>query len=117
GLNGIAIVAGFVHHDELRIIHDDRGVGRLDHRPARGLGGRWNAPTHRTWLRIGLGEAERERAAAARRTCETDLAAQESCDLTADREAKARASILAARAAIGLLERLEDDLLFVRGDA
>src|SRR6266545_3101343 len=47
---------------------------------------------------------------------ETDLAAQEPGDLAADREAEARSAVLAARRAVGLLERLEDDLLLVGGD-
>ena len=48
---------------------------------------------------------------------EPDLAAEQPGDLAADGEAEARAAVLAARAAVGLLEGLEDDLLLVAGDA
>ena len=46
-----------------------------------------------------------------------DLAAEQPGDFAADRQAQARAAVLAAGAAVGLLERLEDDLLLVRGNA
>ena len=48
---------------------------------------------------------------------QADLAAEQPGDLAADRQAQARAAVLAAGAAVGLLERLEDDLLLVRRDA
>ena len=41
---------------------------------------------------------------------------KEASDLPADGEAEARPAVLAARAAVGLLEGLEDDLLLFRGD-
>ena len=44
-----------------------------------------------------------------------DLAAEEARDLAADRESEACAAVLAPRRAVRLLERLEDDLLLVRG--
>ena len=46
-----------------------------------------------------------------------DLAAEQARDLAADRQAEAGAAVLAAGGAVGLLERLEDDLLLVRRDA
>ena len=66
---------------------------------------------------VGLGQVERERAPLARRADQADLAAQQPGDLAADRQAQPRAAVLPARAAVGLLERLEDDLLLVRRDA
>jgi hypothetical protein len=45
----------------------------------------------------------------------TLLAAEQAGELAADREAEAGAAVLAAGGAVGLLERLEDDLLLVRG--
>ena len=46
-----------------------------------------------------------------------DLAAEQARQLAADGEAEAGAAILAAGAAVGLLERLEHDLLLVGRDA
>ena len=63
------------------------------------------------------GKIERERAAHAGRADQPDLAAEQPGDFAADRQAQARAAVLAARAAVGLLERLEDDLLLVRRNA
>ena len=45
------------------------------------------------------------------------LAAEQARDLAADRQAEAGAAIFAAGGAVGLLERLEDQLLLVLGDA
>ena len=41
--------------------------------------------------------------------CDPDLAAEQAGDLPADRQAQARAAVLAAGPRVGLLERLEDD--------
>ena len=46
---------------------------------------------------------------------EPDLAAEQPRQLAADRQAEAGAAVLAAGRAVGLLERLEDDLLLVGG--
>src|SRR5262245_38334660 len=46
-----------------------------------------------------------------------DLAAEQVRQLAADREAEAGSTVLAAGAGIGLLERLEDDLLLLERDA
>ena len=48
---------------------------------------------------------------------EAQLAAEQPRQLPADRQAQAGAAVLAAGAAVGLLERLEDDLLLVGRDA
>jgi hypothetical protein len=48
---------------------------------------------------------------------EADLAAEEMGELAADREPEAGAAVAARRAGIGLLERLEDDLLLLGRDA
>ena len=48
---------------------------------------------------------------------EPDFAAEQARDFAADGQAQAGAAVLAAGAAVGLLERLEDDLLLVRRDA
>ena len=48
---------------------------------------------------------------------EADLAAEQVRELAADREAEAGAAVLAAGAGVGLLERLEDELLLLGRDA
>ena len=48
---------------------------------------------------------------------EADLAAQQRRQLAADRQAEAGAAVLAAGARVGLLERLEDQLLLLGRDA
>src|SRR5207245_2532631 len=48
---------------------------------------------------------------------ESDLAAEELRELARDGEAEARAAVLARSRAVGLLERLEDDLLLLGRDA
>ena len=47
----------------------------------------------------------------------SDLSAQQVRQLAADGQPQARAAVLARRAGVGLLERLEDDPLLLRGDA
>src|SRR6266540_5793753 len=64
----------------------------------------------------GLRQIQHERAAEPDFAGQPDLAAEQPRNLAADREAQARATILAARGAVGLLERLEDDAVLVRGD-
>ena len=63
------------------------------------------------------GQVQRERAAHAELALQVQLAAEQAGDLAADRQAEPGAAVLAAGAAVGLLERLEDDPLLVRGDA
>src|SRR5688572_18221040 len=66
-------------------------------------------------IRVAHGEQERERAALPRCAVDADLAAEQPRDLATDREAEARAAVLAAGRSIGLLEGLEDQsLLFLR---
>ena len=62
------------------------------------------------------GQEERERAPAARRALHADLAAEQARDLAADRQSEPGAAELAARRPVGLLERLEDELLLVLRD-
>ena len=86
-----------------------RRVGRLPRRrAARALA---RAAT------IGLRQVEREHAARARRADQPDLAAEQLGELARDGQAQAGAAVLAAGRAVGLLERLEDDLLLVGRDA
>jgi hypothetical protein len=59
-------------------------------------------------------QVERERAALARHARELDLAAEQCRQLAADGEAEPGATVLARRAGIGLLERLEDQALLLR---
>ena len=51
------------------------------------------------------------------RAGQADFAAQQPRDFAADRQAQSRAAVFAAGAAVRLLERLEDDLLFLRRNA
>ena len=48
---------------------------------------------------------------------EPDFAAEQGGQFAADGQAEAGAAVLAARAGVGLLERLEDELLLLRRDA
>ena len=68
-------------------------------------------------LRVRLRQVQRERAALVGRADQRQLAAKQARQFAADRQAEARAAVLAARAAIGLLEGLEDDLLLFRRDS
>src|SRR6185436_189151 len=63
------------------------------------------------------GQHQRERAAVPRLAVEVELATEESCELPADRQAETGTAVLAARAAVGLLEGFEDDLLLLGRDA
>ena len=74
------------------------------------------APGGRSGARVLAREVERERAALADRARRLDLAAEQACDLAADRQAEARAPVAAAGRAVGLLERLEDQPQLVRVD-
>jgi hypothetical protein len=66
---------------------------------------------------VALRQVQGEGAADAGRADEPDLAAEQPRQLAADREAEAGAAVLARGRAVGLLERLEDDLLLVGRDA
>ena len=59
-------------------------------------------------------QVEGERAALAGDADEADFAAQQHGQLAADGQAEARAAVLARRAGVGLLKRLEDEPLFLR---
>ncbi len=63
------------------------------------------------------GQEQGERAALTGCAVQLDLAAEEAGQLAADGEPESGAAVLAAGAAVGLLEGLEDDLLLVGGDA
>src|SRR5690606_29430665 len=62
-------------------------------------------------------QVERKGAPLPRGALEPDGAAQEPGDLPTDGEAKPGAAVLPAGGAVSLLERLEDDLVLVAGDA
>src|ERR1051325_1720140 len=66
---------------------------------------------------MGLRQEQGESTALAEGAGEANFAAEQAGDFTADGEAEAGAAVFAAGAAVGLLEGLEDDLLFLRGDA
>src|SRR5207237_9308314 len=59
----------------------------------------------------------RERASLVLGALDANLAAEQSCDFPADGKPESRASILAVRRPISLLERLEDETLFLLGDS
>ena len=67
--------------------------------------------------RVDQRQVQRERAALPGTLKRADFAAQQRRQFPADRQAQARAAILAARAGVGLLEGFEDQLLFFRRDA
>src|SRR5206468_11341279 len=68
--------------------------------------------------RVALRHVEDERAPfAGGALLELELAPEQPRDLAADGQAEAGAAVLAAGAAHGLLEGLEDDLLLLRGNA
>ena len=62
-------------------------------------------------------QVQREGAALARNARQLDFATEQRGQLTADRQAEAGAAVFAARPGIGLLERLEDQPLFLGCDA
>src|SRR5438270_11300824 len=66
---------------------------------------------------MSLGQKQSEGAALADGAGQTDFAAKETGDFTADRQAKTGPAVFAAGAAIGLMEGLEDDLLLIRRNA
>src|SRR6202030_2093789 len=73
-------------------------------------------PRHRG-THVPLRQVQRERAARARCAPHMDLTAEQARELPADRQAEAGSAVLAARAGVGLLERLEYDSLLLRRDA
>ncbi len=62
-------------------------------------------------------QRHRKHAAPARFARHNDRAAQQTRELARDRQAETAAAVLAARGAVGLLERLEDHVLLVARDA
>ena len=62
-------------------------------------------------------QIQRESAAVALTALQANFAAEQIRQFAADRQAQARAAVLAACAGVRLLERLEDDLLLVGRDA
>ena len=78
---------------------------------------RWRGASRGRWPGIGDRQIERKRAADAGRAAQLDFAAQQARQFAADREAEAGAAVFAAGAGVGLLERLEDDLLFLERNA
>src|SRR5262249_56313040 len=67
--------------------------------------------------RVGLRQVEVEGAAAPGRAGEADLSTQQARKLPADREPQSRPAVAPARAAVLLLEGLEDDALLLGLDA
>ena len=138
-----ALVAGEVQDDAgvMRVVLDDQqdAVAGLDLQPIvrdvlHGAIGRRqprargpcmvSGPRHgaRAAGRVGRTDVfhrqiEREGAALARRAVQLDFAAEQVREFAADREAEAGAAVLAAGAGVGLLERLEDDLLLFQRNA
>src|SRR6185436_17503625 len=62
-------------------------------------------------------QVQRERAAHTRGAAQLDLTTKQTCQLSTDRQSQTRAAVLAARARVGLLERLEHDALLLRRNA
>src|SRR5436309_66030 len=62
-------------------------------------------------------QIEREGRALAGQAAQVDLAAEQARELAADRKTEAGAAIFAAGAGVGLLERLEDQLLLLERNA
>ena len=108
GLDAVAIVVADRYRLGNRERCHRRRRRRLDSRPAPGAAAQPD---------VCLRQIQGERAAVARAALEHELAAEQPGELAADRETEAGAAVLAAGAAVGLLERLEDDLLLVRRDA
>ena len=115
GLDVVAVVVGLV--GELHRRAFALGRQRLDRVLLDLLPGRSVPGALRPRRRVARRQVQGEGAARPGRADELDLAAEELRELAADREAQARAAVLAAGRAVGLLERLEDDLLLVRRDA
>ena len=62
-------------------------------------------------------QVKREHAAFARRAAQLNFAAEQAGEFAADRKTETRAAVFAARACVGLLERLEDDPLLFGGNS
>jgi hypothetical protein len=93
--------------------HDDR----LERRRRCGGIGRGGGAAPERRAQVADRQVQRKRAATAGHAAQADLATQQVRELAADREAESGAAVLARRARIGLLERLEHDALFIRRDA
>src|SRR5579885_2162124 len=72
---------------------------------------------HRDHGDVGLRQIQGKRAAHAGRALQTEFAAEQPGQFAADGKAEPRPAVLAAGGAIRLLERFEDDLVFVLRDA
>ena len=90
--------------------HQDRWVHQR-------LAGRQRRAVPRADAGIAKWQIERKGAADIGRAAQLDLAAEQIGEFSADREAEARAAVFAVRAGISLLERFEDDALFLRRNA
>ena len=108
----VAVIADFIGERpavDLRLRHGDR-------RRSFEFGARHDG-RHAGRRRLCQWQIQGERTAATRRAGQSDFAAEQARDLATDRQAQAGAAVLTARATVGLLEGLEDDLLLVAGDA
>jgi hypothetical protein len=116
GLDVGAIVVGVVTALGRRVVDVQRRDGGLRRAHEPRLAHR--RPQHAADARaLHDRQEQRERAAFTRRADEPNLAAEQLRQLAADRQPKSRAAVLARRRAVGLLERLENDLLLVGGNA
>src|SRR5205814_6464262 len=94
-------------------------------RPCRAAVSRWSNGSGRILLlfvavfrtHVTIREIDGERRPPSRFALHVDLATEEARDLAADGEAEASPAILAAGGPVRLLERFEDDLLLVLGNA
>ena len=107
----VVLDLGVLQHGLGRVGRVDVAHHRHDVGPRLGAGGARGARRG-----VDLRNVEREHAAPPGRAREANLPAEQAGDLAADGEAEAGPAVLAARASVRLLERLEDDLLLVSRD-
>ena len=126
GLDGVAVVLrlvgqqrrlGGVLDQHLRPVIEGPVLRPSPAAPSISVSARLRGPARHARRRVRHGQIEREARASARAAHQPDLAAEQLRQLAADGKAQPGAAVLAAGAAVRLLERLEDDLLLFAGDA
>ena len=99
----------------------DWALGQRRERDARRAqaepGCRRSCARGRQWTDVLRRQVQRKRTAALRYAAQVNLAAEQVCEFAADRESEAGAAVFAAGRGVGLLECLEDDLLFLGRNA
>src|SRR4029077_15819916 len=112
GTDALTIIADLIE----RVRRVPRLVHSVYHESGAGL--RFgDLPARAGWLAERLRQVQRESATAPRRARKLNFTTEQAGDLAANSQAQPRPAILAARAPVGLLEGLKDDLLLIERNA